>query len=375
MKRLLLVVFVMLLFTLPWSHVEKQLDQVSDSASVATITGQISSLFESEIFKANVRAVLSFFQSLIGEIENTLDKEDSTPKQVDKPQLDEPVGHIFSVYNIEIGDEKKDVDAMLGEPKRISWNEYGTDWYTYHEDYQNFVQVMFNENDEVVGLYTNQDLLTSTNGIKLGSSKEVVLTQLGEPLTVLRKGLILFQLQENADYDFFEIDGSYVTVFYDKYENDTVTAVQIIEEGTEKERKDIYTAASEELKKGFEYQMFDLTNAARVNHSLQTLTWDEHVRETARKHSLDMAENNYFSHTNLQGQSPFERMAEDDLIFTLAGENLAYGQYSSIYAHEGLMNSWGHRENILKPDYRYLGVGVAFNTENQPYYTQNYYSK
>ena len=39
------------------------------------------------------------------------------------------------------------------------------------------------------------------------------------------------------------------------------------------------------------------------------------------------------------------------------------------------MNSLGHRENILKPDYKFLGVGVAFNAESQPYYTENFFSK
>lgn len=88
-----------------------------------------------------------------------------------------------------------------------------------------------------------------------------------------------------------------------------------------------------------------------------------------------MAVNQYFNHTNLEGQSPFDRMKEDDFSFHLAGENLAYGQYSSIFAHEGLMNSLGHRENILRKDYEYLGVGVAFNDKSQPYYTQNFYAK
>lgn len=337
---------------------------------------EISSIFENEMLKDRWSELIVSFQSLIARIESSLEEgQDSTLKQIEKPQLDAPADHLFSIYNIEIGDTAADVKAILGEPKRISMNEYGVNWYTYHEDYQNFVMVMFNENNQVVGLYTNQDLVSSTNGIQLGSSKEAVLKQLGEPLKVLHKGLIFYQLQQNADYQLFQVDDSYVTVFYDQHENNTVTAIQIVEANTEKEKSEMYTTASEELKEGFEYQMFDLTNATRVNHSLRILTWDEHVRDTARKHSLDMAENNYFDHTNLQGLSPFDRMEADNLVFTLAGENLAYGQFSSIFAHEGLMNSLGHRENILKAGYRYLGVGVAFNEENQPYYTQNYYSK
>ncbi|WP_368483288.1 CAP domain-containing protein [Oceanobacillus sojae] len=140
----------------------------------------------------------------------------------------------------------------------------------------------------------------------------------------------------------------------------------------EASRAALYSAGSEDLKKGFEYQLFDLTNATRVNHGLSVLEWNEEVRETARKHSTDMAENQYFNHTNLQGQSPFDRMEEDNISFTTAGENLAYGQLSSIFAHQGLTNSEGHRENILQDRFAELGVGVDFNNDNQPFYTENF---
>lgn len=140
----------------------------------------------------------------------------------------------------------------------------------------------------------------------------------------------------------------------------------------EASRAALYSAGSEDLKEGFEYQLFDLTNATRVNHGLSVLEWNEEVRETARKHSTDMAENQYFNHTNLQGQSPFDRMEEDNISFTTAGENLAYGQLSSIFAHQGLTNSEGHRENILQDRFAELGVGVDFNNDNQPFYTENF---
>ena len=69
---------------------------------------------------------------------------------------------------------------------------------------------------------------------------------------------------------------------------------------------------------------------------------------TARKHSLDMAENDYFSHENKQGKSPFDRMKDDGIRFRGAGENLAYGQSSSIFAHEGLMNSRPPRKYLTR---------------------------
>ncbi|WP_318509456.1 CAP-associated domain-containing protein [Bacillus sp. T3] len=208
----------------------------------------------------------------------------------------------------------------------------------------------------------------------LGSSKDTVRKQLGEPLSKLEKGTVYFQFDKKRDYDVYHLDGSYITFFYDKHEHNTVTAVQIINEKVEQSKQDFYASESTQLREGFEYQLFDLTNATRVKFGLPVLTWNANVTGTAREHSLDMAENHYFDHQNLKGQSPFDRMKEDEVVFTSAGENLAYEQFSSIFAHEGLMNSLGHRENILRTEYEFLGVGVAFNTEAQPYYTENFFA-
>ncbi|MCA0148136.1 CAP domain-containing protein [Rossellomorea vietnamensis] len=306
------------------------------------------------------------------DLENTSDTKKEDP--VEKPALTVPSDQTFSIYNIELGDSKKSVEEEVGDAKRKSSNEYGVSWYAYHENYRNFFMVSYDQNQQVNGLFTNQDLLSSDSGIKMGVSKEVVQNELGEPLTNIRKGLTLYQLQNNGEQDVYQIDGSYVTIFYDKHENDTVTAIQIIDGNLEANKKNFYTKASSELKEGFEFQLFDLTNATRVEKGLNVLSWDSLVRDTARKHSLDMAEQDYFSHTNLDGQSPFDRMEEDQVAFRTAGENLAYGQLSSIFAHEGLMNSKGHRENILQPHYEHLGIGVAFNEKSQPYYTENFYS-
>jgi len=353
-------------------YIEKEYD-VNVFHEVESTLHQINEDYHiSDTFLSLIDSIKGLFYSSTIDTENG--KKQSTPKK-EEVQLEQPTKHIFSIHNIEIGETKEVVENQLGKEKRISRNEYGTDWYTYHNNYQQFVMVSYDKDGKVAGLYTNQDLITSTVGIKKGTPKEQVLTVLGEPLTKIQKGFVYYQIQEKRDYDIFHKNNSYITVFYDKHNNDTVTSIQIISEALENQKTDFYTPASEELKIGFEYQLFDLTNATRVNHGLSILTWDDHVKETARKHSKDMATNNYFSHTNLEGQSPFDRMLEDAVQFSLAGENLAYGQLSSIFAHEGLMNSKGHRENILQPGYQYLGVGVAFNQESHPYYTENFYAK
>jgi uncharacterized protein YkwD/uncharacterized protein YdcH (DUF465 family) len=374
---ILLSLFFLLFFS--WPFIEKQIDGTDLQKTIDHLKTEITDFKENPETIAVLDSINEEFQQFFNKIDSLDDgllesKQQIDPMQKEK-QLNTPKNQLFSVNNIELGESKETINANFGAPKRISQNEYGTSWNTYHDNYQNFFMVMYDEKDKVAGLYTNQGLIASTLGIKLDSSKESVREKLGEPITKIQKGMVIYQLQENSDNDIFLQDGAYVTIFYDKHENNTVTAIQVISEDIEQKKSDFYTRASPSLKEGFELQMFDLTNAARVNHQLSILSWDDSVRETARSHSEDMAKNQFFDHTNLDGQSPFDRMAEDNIAFMLAGENLATGQLSSIFAHEGLMNSLGHRKNILKADYEFLGVGVAFNQESQPYYTQNYFAK
>jgi uncharacterized protein YkwD len=374
MFRLLRLIALLFLLYISWPFITKQLDNSDTHANF------VSSLKENLEVPETISFLYDDIQQMLKQLGFQLDEMPLTQeKPIEAPQkkveLTPPIEQTFSIHNVELGNAQADIEHNLGTARRLSLNEYGANWHAYHENYHNFFMVMYDNNNQAAGLYTNQDLLTSTNGIKIGSSsKESVRSILGEPITKVQKGMVIYQLQEDSDNDLFLLDDAYVTIFYDKHENNTVTAIQIISKSMEDNKKDFYTEATSTLKEGFEYQMFDLTNATRVNHQLPILTWDDHVRETAREHSADMAANDYFDHKNLQGQSPFDRMKEDAVAFHTAGENLAYGQLSSIFAHEGLMNSLGHRENILRQDYEYLGVGVAFNEKSQPYYTQNYYA-
>ncbi|WP_235822828.1 CAP domain-containing protein [Cytobacillus massiliigabonensis] len=376
MKRLFRSLILLFLLFVSWPFIEKQIQKTDFYPVMESIKTEIRGIVEHPNVVATLTTIYQTVNELTGRgdpsLESSQNKDNqSETNQANKPNLTIPTEQVFSVHNIILGEQQSEVEKQIGKAKRVSLNEYGTEWHTYHNDYQNFLMVAYDDNT-VVGLYTNQDLITSSVGIENGSTKNDVHEKLGNPLDKIRKGMTYFQLEEDRDYDVYILDNNYVTIFYDKHEGYTVTSLQIITQELESNKKEFYSDASQQLKEGFEYQLFDLTNAARVNHHLNVLEWDNHVKETARKHSKDMAVNNYFSHTNLEGLSPFDRMSEDDIFFTFAGENLATGQFSSIFAHEGLMNSLGHRENILRPEYQYLGVGVAFNEDSHPYYTENF---
>lgn len=106
-----------------------------------------------------------------------------------------------------------------------------------------------------------------------------------------------------------------------------------------------------------EKQMLDLVNRERQTAGLPPLQADPELTEVARKHSADMFARGYFAHDTPDGLSPFDRMREANVRFLTAGENLALAPTLQI-AHTGLMNSPGHRANILRREFGRVGIGV-----------------
>lgn len=106
-----------------------------------------------------------------------------------------------------------------------------------------------------------------------------------------------------------------------------------------------------------EDKMLTLLNLERVKVGLKPVVMDPQLLEVARKHSRDMFERGYFSHYTPEGKNPFQRMDEDKVQYQAAGENLAFAPTVEI-AHQGLMNSKGHRENMLNQNFGKVGIGV-----------------
>ena len=106
-----------------------------------------------------------------------------------------------------------------------------------------------------------------------------------------------------------------------------------------------------------EQQLFTLVNEERTSRGLAALTWDPRLVPVARAHSEEMFRLKYFSHQSPIAGSPFDRIAAAKITYRRAGENLAYA-HSVVAAHRGLMESPGHRENILHPEYTRIGIGV-----------------
>jgi uncharacterized protein YkwD/uncharacterized membrane protein required for colicin V production len=106
-----------------------------------------------------------------------------------------------------------------------------------------------------------------------------------------------------------------------------------------------------------EQEMFRRVNTERAKEGLSFLSFDNDLRDVGRAHSDDMFRRGYFSHYTPDGISPFDRMNSAGISYTYAGENLALAP-STPLAMQGLMNSPGHRANILNPNFHKIGIGV-----------------
>lgn len=138
--------------------------------------------------------------------------------------------------------------------------------------------------------------------------------------------------------------------------NDTLTFLTIHPKTDEK--VDLgFTTTNFKIDPENEGAMVDLVNSERRKLGLSALSYDEKLTTIARNHSADMLKRGYFSHYSPEGETVVDRARKTGINYQVIGENLAYAPTLEL-AHKGLMNSPGHRANILSADYRKIGGGI-----------------
>ncbi|SHK12325.1 CAP domain-containing protein [Paramaledivibacter caminithermalis] len=120
--------------------------------------------------------------------------------------------------------------------------------------------------------------------------------------------------------------------------------------------------------------MLRLVNAERSKRGLEPLKVDLELCEVARNKSQDMIDNNYFSHYSPTYGSPFEMMRNFGIKYIYAGENIA-GNPSVKAAHTSLMNSEGHKKNILNSNFTHIGIGIKEGSKYGKIFTQMFVGK
>jgi len=132
-----------------------------------------------------------------------------------------------------------------------------------------------------------------------------------------------------------------------------------------------FRIASPAIDEAAEAQMLELINKERAQLDMKPLVRDPKLDAVARDHSIEMLQKGYFAHDTLEGQSPFDRMRDGGVGFNRAGENLALAPTVGL-AHQGLMDSPGHRANILQPAFGRVGIGAARADGRGRMFTQDF---
>ncbi len=120
-----------------------------------------------------------------------------------------------------------------------------------------------------------------------------------------------------------------------------------------------------------ENEMLEMINIERKKAGADPLEKDEALRAVARAHSEDMFRRGYFSHLTPEKKTLADRLKDGKIKYIVSGENLALSA-SVKQAMEGLMNSPGHKKNILSENYSKAGIGALKGGQYGIIFTQNF---
>ena len=112
-------------------------------------------------------------------------------------------------------------------------------------------------------------------------------------------------------------------------------------------------------------EILRMTNEARAKKGHPPLKRSPHLDAVSQAHALHMAERGFFEHEDPLGLEAWDRMeAADCPEYWLSGENIAAGYRTPEQAHKSWMDSDGHRKNIRKDEYEYIGIGVYYDEDS-----------
>lgn len=107
-----------------------------------------------------------------------------------------------------------------------------------------------------------------------------------------------------------------------------------------------------------EVRMLEQLNQARKAAGVEPLATDAALRRLAAGHTEDMVDHGFFGHVSPSQGTPQDRFTRSGLLFSQFGENIASAGTPED-AHTGLMESPGHRANMLNPAFSHVGIAAG----------------
>jgi uncharacterized protein YkwD len=109
-------------------------------------------------------------------------------------------------------------------------------------------------------------------------------------------------------------------------------------------------------------RLFALLNRDRKVSGLPALVWDDRVAKVAQGYSAEMRRTKVVAHVSPTSGSAADRVRVAGIKTAVVLENVARA-YGVGEAHAGLMNSPGHRANLMSPTATHVGIGVALGDD------------
>lgn len=106
-------------------------------------------------------------------------------------------------------------------------------------------------------------------------------------------------------------------------------------------------------------KLIELTNLERQKKGLEPVVENEALDKAAKLKAANMFDEGYWAHFAPSGKSPWDFILGSGYKFTYAGENLAKNFYSSEDVVVAWMDSPTHRDNLLNPKYKDVGIAVV----------------
>ena len=106
-------------------------------------------------------------------------------------------------------------------------------------------------------------------------------------------------------------------------------------------------------------ELVSLANSSRAQEGLGSLRTNSKLESAAFAKVNDMIEKDYFAHTSPDGKTPWDFINDAGYNYVYAGENLAIGYADSAELHNAWMDSPSHRDNIMNPNFKDVGVAVV----------------
>lgn len=315
-----------------------------------------------------------------------MQKNSHLKTKVVPPQMSETIAVEDSLFKW-MGKSVEDLVEQWGKPIRKDRSAYGYTWYIYTDEKKHHLQ--FGVLDKKIVTIFALGEGVSIHPLSIGQTYDSVDDdiQFVEEV-VYQNGSSTYKFHLSGDdlrmRPLAKVgEDMFVQCYFDTYTN-KLSSIRIVNgeillkhrpykihyRGSLSERPHISREGWKEIESGMERQIFEITNVLRSVYGKDYLHWESHVSDVAFLHSKDMALNDYFSHTSLNGQGLKERLQAKKIVYLSAGENIAAQYPDAPSVVIGWLNSEDHRRALLSEQYTHLGVGVY-----ELYYTQNFVEK